>query len=175
MKYSEIKEVFKLQNGKLFRFHGKKKLWTEVENKATSNGYCLVGFKGKLHYYHRVVYCLHYNQDLDKISHIDHIDGNKINNSISNLRLVTSRENQQNTEKHRNGKLFGCSYEKSSGKWVARINPVKSSKCIHLGRFPTEQLAHEHYLKALEWSHLLRPNLSAECKKHFRNFIKSFF
>ena len=66
---------------------------------------------------------------------IDHIDGIKTNNSISNLRAVTDRENSQNQKCHRNGKLVGACFEKRiahrSKPWKAyiRINGVLK----HLG------------------------------------------
>ena len=176
MKYDCIKDVFKLEDGKLFRFHGTKKLWTEVKNRVNhSEGYCLVGFKGKTVLYHRVVYCLHHKQDIDVKLTIDHINGNKVDNRIENLRLVSKRENSQNKSNHREGKLVGTTWNTQASKWQSQIRPCGSSSMIHLGLFSTQQIAHEHYMKAVEWVHLLRPNMSKECRKYFRNFIKSFF
>jgi len=78
---------------------------------------------------------------------IDHIDGDKANNNISNLRLVTQRENCQNTKKHRAGGLVGANLDKRTGKYVAHAYLDK--KQTHLGVFDTELEAHQAYTKAI--------------------------
>lgn len=72
---------------------------------------------------------------------VDHIDGNKLNNAISNLRLVSASENMWN---HRAAK--GCYYNKRSKKWRAQISV--SNKKIFLGSFLTELEAAQAYLDA---------------------------
>jgi len=77
----------------------------------------------------------------------DHLNGNKLNNQLENLKIVTHRQNQQNRHKHRNGKLVGASYFKREKKWGAQI--VIDGKKKHLGLFKTEQEAHEAYTAEL--------------------------
>lgn len=79
----------------------------------------------------------------------DHIDGNRINDNIENLRLVTPRENNQNMKGHRNGRLPGTFRNRPgrTAKWCAQIHI--NSRSVHLGSFSTEQEAHEAYLKAV--------------------------
>jgi len=67
-----------------------------VAGSFDSAGYGQVYFIDKLYKIHRVIYCLHSKSDLDSTLIIDHIDGNKSNNNISNLRLTTSSENARN-------------------------------------------------------------------------------
>jgi len=82
---------------------------------------------------------------------IDHRNGNKTDNRVENLRLVTHRENIQNRSDKRNGtttsKYPGVSWHKSNQKWIAqiRINGVRRS----LGCFNTQELASEAYQNAL--------------------------
>lgn len=78
---------------------------------------------------------------------IDHIDGNPSNNKITNLREVSHRRNCLNRSEHRKGNLFGTSYLKKTGKWMARIRINKKSK--YLGVFDFEEEAHEMYKNAL--------------------------
>jgi len=66
---------------------------------------------------------------------IDHIDGNKTNNKLSNLREVSSLENQRNLTlaKNNTSGVTGVSFSKSRNKWEAKIQV--NGKTIHLGRF----------------------------------------
>ena len=77
---------------------------------------------------------------------IDHINGDKSDNRICNLREATRRENAQNLKIHRAGKLAGCSYNKKINKWNARMTINK--KYINLGFYETEVEAHLAYKNA---------------------------
>lgn len=66
---------------------------------------------------------------------VDHIDGNKLNNQRSNLRLVTSSQNKMNTgilSTNTTG-FKGVTYDKESKKYIAQIGINR--KCIKIGRF----------------------------------------
>jgi hypothetical protein len=76
---------------------------------------------------------------------LDHINGNKSDNRINNLREVSNKENCRNKISHKNGRLLGTSYHKQSKKWCAFIHN-KTLKKIHIGLYLTEQEAHEAYL-----------------------------
>ena len=84
--------------------------------------------------------------------HVDHINGDKLDNQKSNLRIVTHRENMQNMKCHRDGKLVGTCRDRSRrytpNPWRASIHI--NGKRVSLGYFPTEQLAHEAYMKAFK-------------------------
>lgn len=64
---------------------------------------------------------------------VDHIDGNKINNKVSNLRYVTRSYNGRNRVA-----LKGCTQTKG-GMWSATIRI--DGKSIYLGTFPTQNEA----------------------------------
>ena len=76
---------------------------------------------------------------------IDHINGDKLDNRRTNLRIVTPRQNQQNKKIHINGHLPGTHQHK--GKWQARIWINKKSN--YLGTFSTPQEASAVYQEAI--------------------------
>ena len=145
--YSELSKDFRIdENGKLFRLSDRCGREKEVEIKSNrGDGYCCVRWIGRNYKAHRLIYCLYNKVDVPTDLMIDHINGNRLDNSKENLRLVSIRDNQQNRIEHRNGKLQGCSLHKD-GKWQARI--VINSKLISLGLYTTEQKAHNVYLQA---------------------------
>lgn len=67
---------------------------------------------------------------------IDHINGNKLDNRKSNLRIVTPKQNSMNksSAKNSSSKYIGVYYE--NNKWRARINV--NGKNMHLGCFENE-------------------------------------
>jgi len=146
MSVDDIRKYVWLENGELMRLDARYKFPKIKKVKNTANtkaGYCIVKAGGKRYYYHRLVWQLYYNKMIPENYEIDHIDGNKLNNKIENLRIVSSRENKQNQVVHRNGHLYGCYFSKKTGKWVAliRIN----GKRINLGAYSTELHAHNIY------------------------------
>ncbi len=82
---------------------------------------------------------------------VDHIDGRKDNNHLSNLRVVTIRANNQNMKCHREGRLLGTTKIKGSSSldkpWISQIRINGKGK--HLGCFSTELEAHERYIEEL--------------------------
>lgn len=91
------------------------------------NGYVIVEICGTSYAVHRIIWTLH-NGDFDSGLVVDHIDGNKHNNSISNLRIVTHKENARNKllnipdsgyrqiRKTQNGKYYGVRWTEDSGR-----------------------------------------------------------
>lgn len=60
-----------------------------------ASGYYKVNYNNSSYAAHRIVWLLH-NQEIDTDSVVDHIDNDRTNNKISNLRLVSSSENSYN-------------------------------------------------------------------------------
>ena len=108
-------------------------------------GYRVVGVAGKKHKVHRLVaraYLSAYSEDLQ----VDHIDGDKANNNVSNLRMVTNSGNKRAYQKTRGAVPYrGVSIMKGrkSNPYTARIRV--NGKLIHLGYFPTDVAAAHAY------------------------------
>jgi hypothetical protein len=79
---------------------------------------------------------------------IDHIDGNGINNQISNLREASISENLQNRRAATSNKsgFKGVVLDKQRKKWRATI--TVNGQHRHLGRFDTPEAAHAAYCAA---------------------------
>lgn len=68
----------------------------DIAGSFDSDGYGQIYIIDKLYKSHRIIYCLHSGKSLDSNLIIDHLDRNKSNNNINNLRLTTINENAKN-------------------------------------------------------------------------------
>lgn len=117
------------------------------------DGYRRIKIKGKTHPAHRLAYQIVHGSVNGAI---DHIDRNRDNNAIQNLRLCTNNQNQFNRLKssaNTSGKK-GITWHKKSSKWQAAAS-IKGRK-IHLGLFININDASLAYLNF--------------CKKHHGEF-----
>ena len=136
------------RNGDIFRYYEKGGFYREQPNiRNHSAGYNSFQLNKKMYYRHRIIaYCyLGLNINNTEI-HIDHIDHNKINNNVENLRLVSNQQNQFNRSN-----VKGYYYDKRRNKFYAKIT---LNKRINLGGFDTEEEAHNAYLEAKEKYHI---------------------
>jgi hypothetical protein len=127
-----------------------KGVFGKVITKKHSSGYieCRVYYATKPFFVfaHRLAWFLYYGAL--PINSLDHIDGNKSNNQIENLRDVTHQQNQWNRTKAK-----GYSWDKSANKFCAHIGI--NGKRKHLGLFQTKEEARNAYLKAKEIYHVI--------------------
>lgn len=88
---------------------------------------------------HRVAWCIFYGTWPE--NQIDHINGDRADNRIANLRLSSAIANARNQCLHRanTSGICGVYYDKSVGKWSAQI--IVSHKRIYLGAFETKSEA----------------------------------
>ena len=96
------------------------------------HGYLIIHLEKRLYRAHRLAW-LYVHGGMPEF--IDHIDGDKLNNAISNLRSVTLSENQQNRRIGKNTKngIFGVRFDSRHNRYYSRI--TVNGREIYLGCF----------------------------------------
>lgn len=110
---------------------------------VAKNGYRYLSINNKKYLAHRLAWLYSYGEMPE--GNIDHIDGDGLNNRISNLRECNQSQNAANS-KGKNGEVGMKGVIKQAGKFRARIKVAGKSK--HLGYFSTAEQAHQAYCEA---------------------------
>lgn len=110
---------------------GRAKAGSKAGTKS-SEGYLQICFKRKMYFGHRLAWFYVYGE-FPK-NEIDHINHNKLDNRIENLRNVTAQENQKNRplEKKSTTKICGVSICKDG---IYKVSIGVNKKSLFLGRF----------------------------------------
>jgi len=107
----------------------------ELAGTLNSCGYRQVGFSGKIYLQHRVIFLM-FKGYLPK--YIDHINGNRSDNRIENLREATSSQNNHNRKRIKTSKYPAKGiYQHSRYKDRFCVEIYNQGKRIHLGIFKT--------------------------------------
>jgi hypothetical protein len=105
------------------------------------------GINKKKIYIHQLMALAFLNHTIDKFKIVvDHIDSNKQNNHIDNLRLLTNRENSSREVVEKSG--LPCGVRKSGNKYTAYIRIGNTRPC--LGSFNTPEEASQAYQNKLK-------------------------
>ena len=149
----ELAEVLEYKDGELY---WKKKVARKIivgtkAGSTGSRGYFQVRYKSRAYRKARVVWCLCHGEWPPEGLEVDHINQNKADDRIENLRLVTRWENAVN-QKHKG-------YRKRKDRFSARI--TVHGKVISLGTYGTEEEAIEAYNKAKNVYHINETSLSS--------------
>ena len=128
-----VAELFEYKDGALYRKKNGQKAGTRHHT-----GYTQLHVKGSLFNAHRIIFLLHHGWLPDVI---DHIDGNRANDSIENLRAATYQQNLYNMRLKLNNTsgVKGVVWEKQRKKW--RVQMSIYGKNTNLGRFNDLELA----------------------------------
>lgn len=118
----------------------------------------VVWVDGKNYPYHKLLWAMHYGiwpeQDLD------HIDGNALNNELSNLRLCSHQDNMKNKKKYitNTSGHKGVSWVKKLNKWKVKIVSDKV----------------EHYLGLYEDLNEASKVYKEASKKYHKEFARAY-
>ena len=130
--------TYDAETGKVFGVRGK-----EIRTKDTK-GYSLINIRPfNLKSHHFAWYMIYGNVDFNEL---DHINRNRSDNRICNLRITNHSKNQFNRNNTK-----GYSWHKRDKKWRSSIRV--NNKQIWLGSFDNEEDARQAYLNAKQQYH----------------------
>lgn len=123
--YKEGKLFWKTRGDNYFKSKRSARIWNSRYAGKEAFTYCSDGYKAgrvfdKGYQAHRVIFCMAYGY---WPSEIDHIDGDRANNRIENLREATSSQNSKNTKMPKNNKsgVVGVYFESYTNMWCASV------------------------------------------------------
>lgn len=146
MTYEIAKQLFEYKNDTLYWKSDTNHTYSgKPVSPSTKRKYLQLKYKKKLYYIHRIVFLLH-NGYMPK--YVDHINRNKHDNRIENLRACTVMQNMANSSGWSNRSLpKGVSM--NGNNYTARI--MVNNKQIRLGTYKTIEEAKNAYIsKSLE-------------------------
>jgi hypothetical protein len=110
-----------------------------IEGSVNSKGYIRIKLHDMYKSLHRLL-AESFIDNTDNKHYVDHIDQDKLNNDLANLRWATHSENQQNKGMQSNNTTGKCCIVKSRLRrnWYWRVQVHKDSKS-HRKRFPCKE------------------------------------
>jgi hypothetical protein len=143
---------YEYQDGGLYvkqKYHGQVAIGDRAGT-LVRDGYRQLRIHGKQYLEHRLIWLLHTGSL--PTDEIDHINGDRQDNRIENLRLVSRDMNMQNQRTARRDNTSGLlGVRKSGAKWYATIGI--DGKRFYLGMYTTPELAHLAYVNAKRKHH----------------------
>lgn len=129
---------------RIARGGGSAKVGESAVSGPNKGGYLLVSCGGELFYAHRVAWLLAHGVAPE--GQIDHINGNRQDNRLSNLRDVSNRLNSHNRRPFGGRYVIGVCWDKRKRKWRAGI--THHGKEHFLGYRGSQEEAYALYLSA---------------------------
>lgn len=117
----QLQELVFYADGKLFwcQHRYEKRNGTEL-GYISANGYVRTEIQGKKYYVHRLIFLYHHGYFP---ANVDHINGNRLDNRLENLREATSAQNNHNRSQDRRNKsgFKGVCWSKAVKKWHVQV------------------------------------------------------
>lgn len=121
----------------------------------TKYGYVRVQLGKRKYMAHRLIWLYVYGYEPPH--EIDHVNGDRADNRLCNLREATRAENMQNKRRYRNNTsgLVGATWSQVRRKWAANIQT--EGRQVNLGFYDTPEEARAAYLSAKAEQHQFQP------------------
>jgi hypothetical protein len=149
-----VQNLFDYQNGQLIWKNphrpSRAKVGKQAGTISNTTGYRQVSVKSKTYMEHRIVFLWHHGF---LPVNVDHINGNRLDNRINNLRAATVNQNRYNALPKRNNTsgVRGVSWSKSSKKWCAAVRA--NNRIVFRAMFDDLELAELTVIMAREKYH----------------------
>ena len=155
---AELLEIFDYCNGNLiFKENRRKSKAGQVAGYKDGKGYLQIRLNWDKYAIHRLIWLYHNGSFPKKL--IDHIDGDKQNNKIENLREATYYENNVNSSKQTNNTsgYKNVTWKKDKNKWQVKCNSFGKT---HYGGY------YDDLMDAAEQAVALRNKVHGQFVKH---------
>jgi hypothetical protein len=126
-----------------------------VTGTIAKDGYKIVRVLGANYYAHRLAW-LHVHGEWPT-EHLDHIDGNRANNSLENLRECSVAQNAQNRKVHANNKTGLIGVTERDGRFIAQLAVKGKPRFVAYAGSAEE--AHRLYVAAKRSLHTFQPSV----------------
>jgi hypothetical protein len=140
MTQDELKELLEYKQGVLIAKtkYADKVIVGKAVGCMNSLGYIQVRIKNKTYYAHRLVFLYHHGFLPESV---DHIDGNKSNNRIENLRAASLHQNNYNVKTPQSNKsgVKNVHWNKKNNNW--NVTLAANNKSMYFGAFDDLELA----------------------------------
>lgn len=135
--------AFNPENGSIIRRDRRMSGGDGYAGTINKRGYRVICIGGVIHRAHRPMWFFVHGEWPKQT--IDHINGDKLDNRISNLRLASVAQNMRNRyiQKNNSSGYKGVSFHRGNGKWIARIGINR--RRISLGYFDNPDEAYRAY------------------------------
>jgi hypothetical protein len=127
-------ELFEYRDGRLFWKVSRRGIWIGRQVRTPhGGGYLVVGVKefGGLVLVHRVVWTMHHGA-IPKGYQIDHINGDRADNRIENLRVVPQELNMRNVPRGNGSGI--CGVHRKGKSWRAHVS--LNNHTVYIGTYP---------------------------------------
>ena len=130
-----LHELFGYRDGELYwKQPGKSRQMGRPAGSVIGDGYVCIRIQYKLYRVHRLVWVMHGNQPT---SYIDHINGNKLDNHIENLRAATHSQNCMNRCQRSDNKSGIKGVRQKKDKWHGSV--TLNGKAYSAGYFTQKE------------------------------------
>ena len=130
--HQDVADCFEYRDGYLYwkgvSHPNKQHMLDKPAGSIHKTGYRHITWRGKVQKAHRLIFMLHHGFMPQEI---DHINGDRADNRIENLRSVTRSQNQYNKRPQRNVSGYrGVTWHKKTGKWLVRVGLNNKNKSL---------------------------------------------